>query len=136
MIVKDHFCKILTLISLITLSDSESDTEILLSYVTLKILMKKKKPKKARGVWVAEWLKQRRSEGAYHKLFREIQCEDEGLYRNIIRMTPHQFQILLEKVTPLIGKQVTNFREPITAGERLSVTLRYLATGKTFLCCL
>lgn len=72
-------------------------------------------------------------EGAYHKLFPEIQMEDEQFYRNIIRMTPNQFQILLEKVSPLIEKKVTNFRVPISAAERLSVTLRYLATGRNSL---
>lgn len=82
---------------------------------------------------MADWLKKRTTDGAYHKLFPEIQTEDENLYRNIIRMTPTQFQLLLEKVSPLIEKKVTRFRVPISAAERLSVTLRYLATGN---CCL
>lgn len=112
-------------------TDSESDCEILVSYITLKMLMKKKKQRHARQIWMAEWLKQRNREGAFHKLFPEILGEDEYLYRNIIRMTPTQFQSLLEKVTPLIEKKVTNFRAPISAAERLQVTLRYLATGET-----
>ena len=33
---------------------------------------------------------------------------------------------------PFITKQTTKFRTPIPAAERLTITLRYLATGETF----
>ena len=36
------------------------------------------------------------------------------------------------KVTPLIEKKETNMRQPISPGERLAVTLRFLATGESF----
>lgn len=39
------------------------------------------------------------------------------------------FEELLEKVTPLIEKKDTHLRESIPAAERLSLTLRHLATG-------
>jgi len=39
------------------------------------------------------------------------------------------FEELLEKVTPLIEKRNTSLRESISAAERLSLTLRHLATG-------
>lgn len=39
---------------------------------------------------------------------------------------------LLQMVEPLIEKQTTNMRQPISPTERLSITLRYLATGNTF----
>ena len=42
------------------------------------------------------------------------------------------FQELIEKVRPFITKQTTKFRTPIPAAERLTITLRYLATGETF----
>ena len=42
------------------------------------------------------------------------------------------FQELLEKVRPYITKKTTHLREPITAEEKLAVTLRYLATGESF----
>lgn len=43
-------------------------------------------------------------------------------------MSPQRFDHLLSLVEPLITKQTTTFREPISAGERLAVTLRYLAS--------
>ena len=42
------------------------------------------------------------------------------------------FKELLEKVRPYITKQDTRLRKAITAEERLSVTLRFLATGHNF----
>lgn len=44
------------------------------------------------------------------------------------------FEELLLKVTPLIIKQDTYLRKSIPPAERLSLTLRHLATGKYFLC--
>ena len=38
----------------------------------------------------------------------------------------------MEKVSPVIKKKTTHLREPISPGERLCVTLRYLATGESF----
>ena len=46
-------------------------------------------------------------------------------------MSPDRFDHLLGLVEPLITKQTTNFHQPISAGERLSLTLRFLATGES-----
>ena len=53
------------------------------------------------------------------------------LYARYTRMSPDRFDHLLGLVEPLITKQTTNFRAPISAGERLSFTLRFLATGES-----
>ncbi|XP_045120471.1 uncharacterized protein LOC123509914 [Portunus trituberculatus] len=42
-----------------------------------------------------------------------------------------QYHRLLELVTPLIAKSDTKMRKAVTAGERLTLTLRYLATGES-----
>lgn len=44
-------------------------------------------------------------------------------------MSPESFQYLLNVVGPSISKKDTRFRKSISAGERLSVTLHYLAYG-------
>ena len=46
-------------------------------------------------------------------------------------MFPDSFEDLLSLVAPLISKQTTQFRKPISADQWLVVTLRYLATGET-----
>ena len=44
-------------------------------------------------------------------------------------MSPQRFEALLQKVGPLISKQDTQLRKAVPAGERLAITIRYLATG-------
>ena len=46
-------------------------------------------------------------------------------------MSPERYGHLLRLVSPLIKKQDTNLRKAILAGERLAVTLRFLASGES-----
>ena len=46
-----------------------------------------------------------------------------------LRMTPERFEHLLSLVGPRITKTNTRMREAISAAERLTLTLRYLASG-------
>ena len=46
-------------------------------------------------------------------------------------MSPERFDHLENMLKPLITKQSTNFREDTSAGERLSLTLRFLASGES-----
>ena len=48
-----------------------------------------------------------------------------------MRMSPERFEHLLSLIEPMVTKQTTTFREPISAGERLSMTIRFLATGES-----
>ena len=47
------------------------------------------------------------------------------------RMSPNRFDHILSLVEPLSQKENTRFREAISAAERLSLTLRYLASGES-----
>ncbi|KAG0416984.1 hypothetical protein HPB47_005979 [Ixodes persulcatus] len=81
-------------------------------------------------MWVKPYLRRHREQGCYANLMRELALEDAEAYRSWIRMDTGTFEELLRKVTPLIMKQDTSFREAIPAGERLAITLRYLATAQ------
>ncbi|XP_024870596.1 uncharacterized protein LOC112453845 [Temnothorax curvispinosus] len=72
-------------------------------------------------------LQRRKTYGFYHAIFPIIILE-ESRFRNYFRMSPTQFENLLCLVTPFITKQMV-IREPISAAERLSLTLRFLASG-------
>jgi len=62
----------------------------------------------------------------------ELTTEDPGGFRNFLRMDKIDFEELFEKVTPVIQRQDTWMREAISAYERLSITLRFLATGDSY----
>lgn len=91
--------------------------------------------RRTRRVWVREWLQKRQSEGAYMKLLQELRFsidDDRVLYKDFLRMSHDNFIELLDLVEPIIEKKITNFRMPISAAERLALTLHYLATGNSY----
>ena len=63
----------------------------------------------------------------------ELGNEDIPGYISFLRLAPNMFAELLQMVTPHIERKTTNWRKPISAGARLALTLRYLATGNTYM---
>ncbi|KYN08599.1 Sodium channel protein 60E [Cyphomyrmex costatus] len=53
------------------------------------------------------------------------------IYLRYLRMSTEMFEDLVIKVTPLIQRRDTHLRKCISPSERLSVTLRHLATVPT-----
>lgn len=96
------------------------------------LLLEEDEPEIIRSVWVQEWVKKRETEGCYAKLLQELRANNPNLFRNFVRMSAEDFDFLLELVTPHIQKQDTAMRKAIPPGERLALTLRYLATGESF----
>lgn len=95
----------------------------LLILVLLNELKKQNKRKYTRKqYWIHPILRQRHEYGFYHAIFPVISL-DSSRFRNYFRMTPIQFEELLTLVAPLITKQ-TVVREPISAAQRLCVTIR------------
>ena len=64
----------------------------------------------------------------YHALIHEMRLSDQESFYKYSRMTPARFDDLLSLLGPAITRQHTNFKTPISPGERLVVTLRFLAT--------
>ncbi|XP_043074666.1 uncharacterized protein si:dkey-121j17.6 [Puntigrus tetrazona] len=94
------------------------------------IQIQKQKQKKKR-IWKRECPGRRELPGS-SVLQRELEMTDENGFGELLRMTAEEFEFLLQMVGPLITKQHTKMRRAISSRDRLSVTLRFLATGKTF----
>ena len=95
--------------------------------------LKKSKKRRKRSIWVKPYLAERTQKSNYHLVQDlSIRLQDKEEFRAYLRMDTASFTELLEKVSPKIAKKTTIMREPITPGERLSITLRYLATGESF----
>ncbi|KAB0789962.1 hypothetical protein PPYR_15278 [Photinus pyralis] len=84
--------------------------------------------------WVRPWIEQREtnSQGNSNLLHNELAVLDKENYKNFIRMDEDTFNDLLKLIENDIQKQDTKFRNAISAKDRLSVTLRYLATGESY----
>ncbi|KAK4318011.1 hypothetical protein Pmani_010963 [Petrolisthes manimaculis] len=74
-----------------------------------------KKKKKARRHWVKPWMA-RKSKNVFNNLLKEMCLEDQQAFYDYHRMHRKNFAEFLELVSP---------------AQRLSITLRYLATGES-----
>ena len=92
-----------------------------------------KNRKRKRSVWVRPHLKRRRLQGHYDNLMQELAAEDPILYRNFIRLKKDLFNEIVERVRPYLERKESNFREPLDVGIQVAITLRFLATGDTYI---
>ena len=98
------------------------------------VVNRRRRRRRNRTIWVREWVKNRKDQGAYHQLLQELRLTDTSSYRNFLRMDDPTFDELLHMVGPMITYQDTVMRKAIPPGERLALTLRYLATGNPLHC--
>ncbi|KAG0711267.1 hypothetical protein GWK47_020993 [Chionoecetes opilio] len=89
-----------------------------------------RKPKKRRREWSRPWLA-KKSKNVFNNLLKEMFLEDSRGFYEFHRMSKDNFVKLLNLVSPLIRKQDTKLRKAVSPAQRLSVTLRYLATGES-----
>lgn len=90
--------------------------------------MRKRRNKYQRSMWLKDYLRTRNS-----GIMRELELNDNVLFKNFTRMSRTNFYMILQMVEPKIAKENTRFREAIPPEVKLAVTLRYLATGDSFM---
>ena len=66
-------------------------------------------------------------------MLHDLKINPSKKFENFCRMSSTDFEYLLHKIAPYILKMNTNMRESIPIQERLAVTLRYLASGDSFI---
>ena len=87
--------------------------------------------KRKRKTWMKDWLR-KRHKFTHDNLLKELCVSSPEDYENYLRMDHSTFLDLLNKVEPLIKKQDTIMRDCIPVSNRLSSTLRFLATGQSY----
>ena len=80
--------------------------------------------------WAKDWLL-KRNNLSHINLLKYLKLEPGDWY-NYLRMDSETYLELLQKVTPRIRKWDSVMRRAISPHERLSVTLRFLATGRSY----
>ena len=83
-------------------------------------------------MWIRPWLLQREERGAYHNIMAELYATDIPGFTNYMRMTREFFEMIKTRLEPRIARQATNYRAPVSVGEKLALTIRYLATGESY----
>ncbi|XP_030271800.1 protein ALP1-like [Sparus aurata] len=93
---------------------------------------RRKRIRRNRTKWVQSWILQRQAQAVSPTPCRELEFSETSDFKDFARLFPVQFHTLKELISPLIRRQNTNYRDCISVEERLTVTLRYLATGGSF----
>ncbi|XP_075540151.1 uncharacterized protein LOC142575073 [Dermacentor variabilis] len=71
----------------------------------------------------------RKEEGLYYTAMRRMREGDHEFFFKFYRMTPEMFDTLLSFVVEDLKRKYV-VREPLEPGERLAITLSYLASGQ------
>ncbi|VVC96930.1 unnamed protein product [Leptidea sinapis] len=96
------------------------------------VLKENRRKRKKRELWCKHWLLLRKSY-SHTSLINELRITPKD-FNNYLRMNENTYLHLLSLVTPLIKRQDTILRNAITPHERLTATLRFLATRTSYEC--
>ncbi len=83
-------------------------------------------------LWCRQWIQRRQLFGWYDQLMDELEREDPKSFTNMLRMEPAMFHELVDRLTPRLQKKDTNYRQALSPGLKVAVTLKYLATGDRY----
>ena len=109
-----------------------SRTRILL-YVAIAVVSIRRrkqvfKKKQIRRLWRGIF-SERELHSEYFHLYQTLRVNDREFHYQYIRMSKEWFDHLLSLIREEITKKDTSMRKPISAEERLVITLRYLSAG-------
>ena len=79
----------------------------------------------SREIWVHPLNTECEEKGEFYVLYPDLRHYHKRFFKTY-RMSVECFDALLKLVGPHISKKYTNFRAPISAEQRLLVTLRYM----------
>lgn len=95
------------------------------------LIIKKKQQKRRKKIWAQPCFQREQHENlsTTHTL---TSSPNQDYVNDSFRVPASIFNDLLDKITPIISRQSTKFRQAISARSRLEATLRYLATGESY----
>ena len=90
----------------------------------------KNKKRRGRRFWIRPFIADRATSGAYQSLVLKMKETDRQKSFGFVRMSPNRFDHLLELIKLMIMKK-NAVRAPIPPDERLTIALRFLASGES-----
>lgn len=93
-----------------------------IAVIIISNLFKKQQQRKPRRWWCTDLYKKRSGP----ELLKDLQFQHiSGQYKNFCRMSPTDFEYLLNKIGPKISRKETHLRRPISIQDRLVSTFNY-----------
>ena len=93
---------------------------------------RRERRRRDRVVWVRQWILRRPEHGLYHKLMVELRNVDPRAFHHFMRMPPAMFDEVVQRLTPRLTKQDTNYRPSLEPGLKVAINLRHLASGNIY----
>ena len=81
---------------------------------------RRRKRRVVRNIWVRDWIAKRPQLGLYDRLMVELRNEDPRAFTRFIRMLPAMYDEIVQRLTPTLIKQTTNWRSPLEPGLKVS----------------
>lgn len=106
--------------------------KVIIACASYIIIRKRLEKRRRKPRWWMTTLFRNRQLYSGDRLLLDLQAEESGKFSNFCRMSVEDFEKLLHAVERKIMKQDTNFRNAISARERLAITLRFLGTGDSY----
>ena len=109
------------------------ENDILVQNVAVRLDLACRRGRRSHRIcWVRNWILERPLFGQYEVLMDQLLNSDIYVNRNFVRLSPELFTELVERVSSVIEKQKTRFRQSLPAGLKIAITLRYLVTGDSY----
>ena len=74
----------------------------------------------ARNIWVRDWFARGPQLGLYDRLMVELRNEDPRAFTRFMRMPPAMYDEIVQRLTPALIKQTTNWRADLKVDCRSS----------------
>ena len=94
----------------------DEDADMIAIAVLLRRRLNARRKRRRIQFWVRPWIVRRPLFGTYHQLIAELERESRGDFKGYLRMEPHMFHELLERLTGRLEKAKTNWRTPLGVG--------------------
>ena len=83
-------------------------------------------------MWVLPWLARTPNLVQYSRLVKELENKDSKDFRNFLRMDYKMYQEILSYTEHRNKPKKSKYREPLSPGIKLTITLRYLVSGDSY----